>query len=270
MTTYIHESTQTSLDSLSVAQPHALLVTGPDGVGLNTIARIFTKAVEGVPLPVRPAEGSVTVETVRSLYDMTKTGSTQRRCIILDVADTISHQAQNALLKLLEEPVDQTTFILLSHIPENLLPTIRSRTQRLDVRPITQAMTEALLDALKVRDKTQRTQLTFIAAGLPSLLTKLARDSEAFEARVAIVRDARTYVQGRRYERLLVAQRYADSRDKAVLLIQDALKILELSVSKGSDPRIIRQLEHLMTVHERLAINGNVRLQLTSGVLYFV
>lgn len=267
MKPFIHPATQKTLDAFAVSKPHALLISGPKGVGLKTIARAFTKLVSGVALEVSPPDGVMTVETVRTLYDTTKTKTAQRRCVIIDDAERMSHQAQNALLKLLEEPVDQTSFLLLSHAPDALLSTIRSRTQHIEVHPVTDAMTAALLDSLHSIDSQTRAQLEFIAAGLPASLTKLTGDPELFEQRVAIVKDARTYVQGRRYERILVAHRYADSRENALLLVEDALKLLERSLTPGSDARLLKRIEQLALVYERILENGNLRLQLTAGVV---
>lgn len=267
MKTYVHPATHKTLEAYSVSKPHAVLISGPRGVGLHTIAHSFAKQLNGLALVVSPPEGAMTVETVRSLYDIAKTKTTQRRCIIIDAADSMSHQAQNALLKLLEEPVDETTFMLLSHVPGALLSTIRSRTQHIEVHPIPDAMTEAMLNDLRVTNDHKRTQLLFIARGLPAALTLLSQDEEAFEARVSVVRDARTYIQARRYERLLIALRYADDRSDAQVLIEDALRLLERSVTEGGDARIIRRIEQLTTVYERLTQNGNVRLQLTAGVV---
>ena len=266
MEPFIHPSTKKTLQAFALSKPHAVVLTGPKGVGLYTIARVFSKKLNGLALEVSPPEGVMNVEMVRDLYDITKTKSTQRRCVIIAEADRMSHQAQNALLKLLEEPVDQTTFILLSHAIDGLLPTIRSRVQAIDVHPVPVAMTDELLDALDVPDTQMRAQLSFIAAGLPAALTELALNEAAFSARVAIVKDARTYIQGRRYERLVIAQRYAESRTDAQLLLEDALKLLERSISL-KDTKILKRIEQLTLVYERLLQNGNVRLQLTAGVV---
>ncbi|RKF17188.1 DNA polymerase III subunit delta' [Roseovarius spongiae] len=59
-----------------------------------------------------------------------------RRAIIIDSADDMNVQAANALLKMLEEPPARTTFLLVSHQPSGLLPTIRSRCRALRLPPL--------------------------------------------------------------------------------------------------------------------------------------
>lgn len=56
------------------------------------------------------------------------------RVVVFPFADTMTIQAQNALLKILEEPSDQTVFILLSKNPRKILPTIQSRVVKLKIK----------------------------------------------------------------------------------------------------------------------------------------
>ncbi|MEL7259197.1 MAG: DNA polymerase III subunit delta', partial [Pseudomonadota bacterium] len=71
-----------------------------------------------------------------------------RRVVLIDVADEMNVQAANALLKMLEEPPVRTTFLLVSHQPDRLLPTIRSRCRDLRLMPLSaQDMQSALAQA---------------------------------------------------------------------------------------------------------------------------
>jgi DNA polymerase-3 subunit delta' len=58
------------------------------------------------------------------------------RVAIVDPADDMNDNAANALLKILEEPPKRALFLLTSHAPGQLLPTIRSRSRRLDLKPL--------------------------------------------------------------------------------------------------------------------------------------
>lgn len=58
------------------------------------------------------------------------------RAVIVDPADEMNTSAANALLKYLEEPPAKTIFVLVSHAPAGLLPTIRSRCRTLDLAPL--------------------------------------------------------------------------------------------------------------------------------------
>jgi len=84
----------------------------------------------------------ITVEEVRrtvSFFGSTAGEGGWRVCIV-DTADELQYpQASNALLKVLEEPPPRSLFLLVSHEPARLLPTIRSRCRRLTLRPLANA-----------------------------------------------------------------------------------------------------------------------------------
>ncbi|MBO6784716.1 MAG: DNA polymerase III subunit delta' [Alphaproteobacteria bacterium] len=67
------------------------------------------------------------------------------RCLIVDAADEMNINAQNALLKVLEEPPPRTLILLVAHAPSRLLPTIRSRCRDLPLRPLASADVAAVL-----------------------------------------------------------------------------------------------------------------------------
>jgi DNA polymerase III subunit delta' len=68
------------------------------------------------------------------------------RIVIVDDADTMNRNAQNALLKILEEPPANTLLILVTHRAGALIPTIRSRAQTLNFDPLTPQTFRALLE----------------------------------------------------------------------------------------------------------------------------
>ena len=80
----------------------------------------------------------ITVDQVRRL--VTFFGSTAGeggwRVCIVDSADELNPQGSNALLKMLEEPPERALFLVVSHAPGRLLPTIRSRCRRLALKPL--------------------------------------------------------------------------------------------------------------------------------------
>lgn len=58
------------------------------------------------------------------------------RVCVVDSVDDMNANAANALLKILEEPPERALFLLISHVPGRLLPTIRSRCRRIDLAPL--------------------------------------------------------------------------------------------------------------------------------------
>ncbi|HEY8886192.1 MAG TPA: AAA family ATPase [Candidatus Microsaccharimonas sp.] len=272
---YIHPHTQQRLDILVRDLPQSIVLTGPEGVGLSSIVSYIADTLQTKPIYILPEKdekvdiekGVITVDVIRRLYAMTKTIETGIRFIVIDYAERMGVQAQNAFLKLLEEPGKNTHFILLTHAASKLLPTIRSRVQLIEVHPITLAQSEALLDTLKVNDATKRSQLLFIAAGLPAALTLLASDDKAFQSRAQIIRDARTFIQGTMYDRLKLSLSYKDNREGSLTLLLDGMKLLQGSLKSGNNPEQVKIISALLKAHERIEANGNVRLQLASAMV---
>ena len=144
--------------------PHAIILEGPDGCGKHTLARILAsafvctgqeppcgvcsgclKAKSGSHPDIFAASGgsaarSFHVETIRFLRSDAYVLPNEAPCkvYLLFRAETMSDQAQNALLKILEEPPERVVFILTCVSSSSLLPTIRSRAQIFTLSPVTE------------------------------------------------------------------------------------------------------------------------------------
>lgn len=255
--------------------PQSLLLTGDYGVGLSTIGRYITELHNVAPTVVLPEKdekidtesGIISVDIMRRLYDETRTKTDKKRIIIIDYAERMTHQSQNAFLKLLEEPGKDTYFILVSHSVSKLLPTILSRVKKLDIRPITLEQSEKLLDLLGVTDKIKRSQLLFMAGGRPAELTRLAGDGTYFDKRSVTVRDAREILRGNMYQKLLIAQRYKDNRASALALILDVADILKRSIIDNPQADAIGRINKILDAYQQIEANGNIRLCLARMVM---
>lgn len=110
----------------------------------------------------------LTVEEVRRSVSFfgTSAGSRGYRIAIVDAADDMNASAANALLKMLEEPPNRAMFLVLSHAPGSLLPTIRSRCRRLPLSPLDTDDLGRALDSLGLEvDPDGRPLLAAIAEG---------------------------------------------------------------------------------------------------------
>lgn len=261
-------STATSkfMQHLTADLPQGVLLTGPVGVGLKTaaeaIARTHTKEVITVTPDIK---GTIGIDTVRELYTLSRSKG-QLTIFVIDDVTAMGHEAQNAFLKLLEEPISSVRFILTTHAPEQLLETVRSRVEEYGVAPITTAQTDELLDTLKVTDTTKRAQLQFIAGGLPAALTRYVNDDKQFATRSATVRDARSFLQGTREERLLIGARYND-RLQALNLLSDISRLIRRGIEANPQSANPSLLDVVLSAEAALKENASVRLSLTSLAL---
>lgn len=119
--------------------PHALLFTGPSGIGKKKIAievaKILLKDNFNAELHEffpETAMQNYSIDQIRKLQQICciKPYNGRARVIILDQADRLTQQASNAFLKLLEEPPEGNYFILISSQGYKLLPTLLSRVQK--------------------------------------------------------------------------------------------------------------------------------------------
>lgn len=278
----IHPDTEALLSKTAQSMPHALIINGPAGVGLLTIAERLAKLLGSPKLIITPKrkldggkklvtdyeKGSMVIDDIRELYLLTRSKNAQKQVYIFDFGDrAMTHQAQNAFLKLLEEPRDNVYFILATHRTDALLSTIRSRSQRVDVRKISRPQSEAMLDATQVYDATKRARILFAASGLPETITHLVSNERAYDDRVSVMQDAKLLISGSTFEKVRIIHKYKDDRAGALTLIDDVNLQLESVLRRSADVTIAQQIEQHLRTREAIAANGNIRLQLAADMV---
>ncbi len=152
--------------------------------------RAMARAGTWEPRGGRSPSRDIVVDQIRDVVDRRlslRRLEARRRFVILDPADAMNPQAQNALLKTLEEPPDDTTLVLVAAAADALLPTVRSRCLRVSFRPLPATLVEERLRAAGHAPEAAR-----LAARLSggSLGKALALDDQALAERRQAVEQA--------------------------------------------------------------------------------
>lgn len=147
--------------SVPAHDPNTLQVAAGSHPGLMVLKRGINEKTGKLMTELSVGE----VRRLAGFFGMTS-GAGGWRVAIVDTADDMNANAANALLKLLEEPPSRAMLILLANRPGQLLPTIRSRCQRLDLRPLDDGMVaDALKAYLPEADANERNALARLAGG---------------------------------------------------------------------------------------------------------
>jgi DNA polymerase III delta prime subunit len=275
MSLIYNPETKQLLKKIQSTLPHALLLEGQNGAGLYTAANKLGGL--NVAALIQPTDADGNIDTiskgiirlaqVHELHDLTKGKTRETRVFIIDDADRMNIQAQNAFLKLLEEPVANIHFILTAHQPNALLPTVLSRVQRVRIAPISTLESQHFIKTLGISDPRKAQQLLFIADGKPAELSRLASDEKYFGEQASLMNDARTLISGTQAERVILISQYYADRAKSLQLLQSAKTIASFSLAKSPSRDLISLIDRLATTYERVQANGSTRLQLTNFVI---
>ena len=290
---------------------HAYLLTGPAGVGRRTLALRLAQALNcqsqptpGVPcrscrvckqieagqnidLMVIQAEsegGTLKVEQIREVQkflSMKPYLSPYKTVIFLRFQEANAN-AQNALLKTLEEAPSYAILLLTADNAEQLLPTIISRCEILRLRPLLVNAVEQFLLTQNIAPN-QAHLLAHLSAGRPGYALRLAADSKALDFRAEKLNDLTHLLAAKRRERFNYAEKLVKDKDsfrqtlliwlsywrdvllkasgaQAALTNTDRTEEIELLAYRVDLPLARRVIEGIEKAIDRLEKNVNARL----------
>jgi replication-associated recombination protein RarA len=182
----VHNRTQQALNTLYTQPPHAIVLVGATGSGKESLAKLLTSQLLDIELSELAAhpyvaitgaeEGAISIDQVRDVQHFLsrKTTSTHtiNRVAIVVKAERMTREAQNAFLKTLEEPPAGSVIIMTVQDEQELLPTVLSRVQTVQIYPPdTITLHEYFTAAGKSTLEIDRAIL--ISGGLPGLMSEL-------------------------------------------------------------------------------------------------
>jgi DNA polymerase-3 subunit gamma/tau len=227
---------------------HAYIFSGARGVGKTTAARILAKALNCVKGPTAEPCGECDscreiaagtsldvieidaasnrgIDQIRELREMVRyaPAASRSKVVILDEAHMLTGEASNALLKTLEEPPDRVIFVMATTQPEDLVDTIRSRSQHFHFRALTFGEITERLQEIAQKENLK------IDAGALAVIARMAEGS---------MRDALSLLeQARAYCGETITNN--EVRELLGVVADDALAELVAAIAEGSADRAL-------------------------------
>ena len=243
---HVTETLQNAIRNNRVA--HAYIFSGARGVGKTTAARILAKALNCVNGPTPEpcgicdsckeiaagtsldvieidAASNRGIDQIRELREMVRyaPAAARSKVVILDEAHMLTGEASNALLKTLEEPPDRVIFVMATTEPENLVDTIRSRSQHFHFRALTFAEISGRLQEIAAKENLN------MEAGALAVIARMAEGS---------LRDALSLLE---QARAFCGDTIRDKEVRELLGVvpEDALEELVGAIASGSADRAL-------------------------------
>jgi DNA polymerase-3 subunit gamma/tau len=227
---------------------HAYIFSGARGVGKTTAARILAKALNCIKGPTPDPCGECDsckeisggssldvieidaasnrgIDQIRELREMVRyaPAASRSKVVILDEAHMLTGEASNALLKTLEEPPDRVIFVMATTQPEDLVDTIRSRSQHFHFRALTFAEITKRLEEIAEKEHLK------IEPGAMAVIARMAEGS--LRDALSLLEQARAYC----------GDTIPDAEVRALLGVvpEDALDELVGAIAEGSADRAL-------------------------------
>ncbi|MDO6563100.1 DNA polymerase III subunit delta' [Amphritea sp. 1_MG-2023] len=250
--------------------PHALLINGPEGIGKACFAMalanyVLCRSPQGNTAcghcrsceltrsgghpdlyllkpddPGKPIKIDQVRELTTFIYSTAQQGG--YRVVIIDPADSMNINAANALLKMLEEPGEQTLIMLLTHRLGQMLPTIKSRCQRVDMPPADVALATQWVSTQLQVESAEAAQLLVIAHHSP--LQALAyKQDDLLGLRAKVLKGLADILKSRRSAVDVAQSLYKEDLELLLGWLYSWIVDIARSAENQADPEILRHTD---------------------------
>ena len=273
--------TKLQTDRVIANQSQSLLIVGPHGVGKTYVAKYIASELLSVDMSrlnaqhgyvfVAPENKTHGIESIRTLQAQLKNKLPNprqaiNRVVIIDEAEKLTEESQNALLKTLEEPPTGTLIILTTHMPQVLLPTITSRLANISVSPLSESQIAKLYASqLNALPTPERAKILTITSGRPALCTKLIVGNEENQL-IRSIENAKRILRGDGLEKLSVIKTIKD-RNELYDLTDALLLVLSAALKKTTHKQqksIVAKQKKIYNIQSRLLKQSSISLTQTS------
>lgn len=274
----LHPVMKQAIAQLLSRPAHAVLIAGPTGIGKLSLAEHVGAKLLGLSAAsfanhpyltrISPEPGkAISIDDIRSAQQhlTLKVPGYHgiARIVIIENSHQMTTEAQNALLKTLEEPPDDTAIIMTATSKDALLPTIQSRVRLLDATaPPVEALRQ-LLQSYTADEKDIETAL-MLSGNLPGLAVALVSSDKTHPLYEATIQ-ARSLLQLKAYERLLLIDTLSKQKqlciDTTFILGQMARMALQRTQATAAAAKRWQNILQVSYEAERL-LKGNAQTKL--------
>ncbi|MGH7234101.1 MAG: AAA family ATPase [Candidatus Saccharimonadales bacterium] len=267
---------------------HGILISGPSGSGKTSVIdllasnllNIDAEKLETYPYIYRlilvPKTKNISIDSVREIdkfFGHAVPGHLAAghisRIVIIDDAENLSLAAQNALLKNLEEPPIDSTFLLSTSQPNQLLETLKSRLTTIRLAGVSKEEIKKFLISRSIDDHAADTSIA-MSGGIPGLAIALALNQTDHKL-IKASETARSILSANQHQKLIKINLLSKDPKLALDTISILQQMARYSLETAEDEQSKRWqnvLKYSFEAEKRLNQKANLRLTLTQLILH--
>ena len=248
MSLILSASTKKIIDQILVKPSHAIMLIAPEGSGKASVVYYLAQNLlnlrtkkELINYPYlsefKPVKDVITIDNVREMIAKTRLTTTGegkiRRIIYIEDAHKMGHEAQNALLKLLEEPPKDTCLILTVSDKKLMLPTVVSRVTSITINlPKKEQLDEHFK---KLGYSAQQIEKNYLLSrGRPGVYTALLTDDQEHPL-VQSISNIKNLLSMTTNERLIFIDKPEFKNVDLAVLLDGFISICSVAISQASE-----------------------------------
>ncbi len=250
---------------------HAYIFSGQETIGKRSFALELARHINAIePDRLDPdflfvsnssseTQASISIDEIRTIKNFLSLSAYGRhKIVVIDNAHSMTPEAQNALLKVLEEPSARSLLILVTHASQQFLPTISSRCQEIVFNTHPRAVVASFLESQAQLSSAQREFLASFANGRLGLLKTIIAQ-QLFPQIKSAIEDMAGLLKAPLSERLAKAQAYSeqDVDDKVLYWFL----YMHTRLDKPGTSAILRNLLDLYSIRQEPQMNQRLALE---------